>query len=747
MALRIPFLGRLHLREYFALILSILLIALESVIAVITLALPTPIINACYRITRRLFNQLSSPSSRRSRDRKKDVWAAIANAGDFSELCELYGYYCEEHIVQTGDGYLLGLHRLGWKRGEEGERVNAGPGKDGLKKKVVYLHHGLMMNSEVWVCLTERERCLPFELVERGYDVWLGNNRGNKYSKKSIHSTPTEARFWNFSMDQFAFHDIPDSIGYILETTHQPSLSYIGFSQGTAQAFATLSIHPTLNEKVDVFIALAPAMSPKGVASGTVDSFVKASPDILYLAFGRKAILASATMWQSILYPPIFVRLIDTSLRFLFGWTAVNISPDQKLASYPHLYSFTSTKSVVHWFQIIRNGVFQMYDDEAPSPITSNRSKYYKVAKFPTRNIKTPIVLVWGGSDSLVDINVMLKELPRHTIAKEVPHYEHLDFLWASSVDKLVFPHVFEALDKHAATDNSSTAVEPYKHRGLRSPVHFSKPLPSPRQITAPDNDPASDDSPVGTPSQSAKKISQITRRTILSDNEDTEPSPRSRLAQITRIPHARVSSPKSPPRSHTTFPFKDSSPSHPHQRTPSQNQIDALKEPSSAGKVVAVHTLGSPAASLNDSQITTHTSTSRPEGWWSSDDVGNTEHEASHPSTPSRVVVKRRSFDSQGSNGRQSRFGERGISLGSAKAVSGVVDGEGHGESGGSGGGGNVGVGGKGSRLSVGSEAGVKSKRYSVGSNVRHEDGEGEKRKLKVKRRSGSGIPVPGSS
>ncbi|KAJ4314788.1 cholesterol esterase [Neodidymelliopsis sp. IMI 364377] len=734
MALRIPFLGRLHLREYFALVLSILLIALESLIAVITIALPTPIINACYRITRRLFNQLSSPSSRRSRQSKRDVWNAIANAADFTELCELYGYYCEEHIVQTGDGYLLGLHRLGWKRGEEGERVNAGPGKDGLKKKVVYLHHGLMMNSEVWVCLTERERCLPFELVERGYDVWLGNNRGNKYSKKNIHMAPTDSKFWNFSMDQFAFHDIPDSIGYILETTHQPSLSYIGFSQGTAQAFATLSIHPTLNEKVDVFIALAPAMSPKGVASGTVDSFVKASPDILYLAFGRKAILASATMWQSILYPPIFVRLIDTSLKFLFGWTAVNITPSQKLASYPHLYSYTSTKSVVHWFQIIRNGVFQMYDDEAPSPMTSNRSKYYKVAKFPTRNIKTPIVLVWGGSDSLVDINVMLKELPRHTIAKEIPHYEHLDFLWAESVDKLVFPHVFEALDKHASTE--TTAVKPYKEKQLRSPVHFSRPLPESRGLPEPLHD--DDSSPAGTPNQSATKISQITRRTILSDNEENEPSPRSRLAQITRIPHPRTSpgsptaqsqSPSHQKRiSHTSFPFKETSPQQPRTFSP----------PTPASKVVAVHTVGSPANSVDthQSHLTGQTSTSRPEGWWSSDDVAGTEHEASHPSTPIRPLGnRRRSFDSQGSNGRVSRFSNRGISLGVSKAVNGIVGGEGHGES----------------------DAVKTSNRMSVGSvgSVGRKDGEKEsgsaeerrKRKLRVKRRSGSGIPVPGSS
>ena len=73
--------------------------------------------------------------------------------------------------MQTGDGYLLGLHRLCCRKGEEGLRVNAGDGS--VKKRVVYLHHGLLMNSEVWVCMTEKERCLPFKLVEKGYDVWV----------------------------------------------------------------------------------------------------------------------------------------------------------------------------------------------------------------------------------------------------------------------------------------------------------------------------------------------------------------------------------------------------------------------------------------------------------------------------------------------------------------------------------------------------------------------------------------------
>jgi lysosomal acid lipase/cholesteryl ester hydrolase len=137
--------------------------------------LPGPIIRLFYRLSRRAFNSLSSPQGRRSRNKNRAIVNSLSRAHDFVEICELFGYYAEEHIVQTKDGYLLGLHRLGWKHGEEEQRVNCGKGS--IQKKVAYLHHGLLMNSEVWVCMTEQERCLPFQLVEKGYDVWVGHNR------------------------------------------------------------------------------------------------------------------------------------------------------------------------------------------------------------------------------------------------------------------------------------------------------------------------------------------------------------------------------------------------------------------------------------------------------------------------------------------------------------------------------------------------------------------------------------------
>ncbi|PWW78948.1 alpha/beta-hydrolase [Tuber magnatum] len=453
--------------EYLALLFSFLFLIFESTIRIITLALPASVINFCYTKSRTLFNFFSSRkyTTVSSSKQEKDIVAHVRKADGFIEICEIWNkgdWIIEEHVVQTGDGYLLGLHRL--RKKSEGEnrnnRCRDSEGGDG-GRKVVYLHHGLLMNSEVWVCLLEKERCLPFVLVEMGFDVWLGNNRGNKYSKKSIHHPSSTPKFWDFSMDEFAFHDVPDSINYILSTSKRNSLSYIGFSQGTAQAFATLSIHPDLNEKVDVLIALAPAMSPEGLSNPVVDALMKTSPNIMFLFFGRRSILGSTTFWQSILYPPIFVRVIDVALKLLFDWSGANISLPQKIAAYSKLYSFTSVKSVVHWFQIIRNKSFQMYDDDIQSPITTFAGKgFYKVAKFPTRNITTPITLVYGGNDSLVDINVMLRELPGHTVAKEVEHYEHLDFLWAKDVHKLVFPHVLEALGAYSAGGDKETTSE-----------------------------------------------------------------------------------------------------------------------------------------------------------------------------------------------------------------------------------------------------------------------------------------------
>lgn len=268
---RLPFIGRLYTREYVAVIIGFMFMGLESILRFLIYFLPNPIIHWFRDQTRCIFKALAGPmASTVSSDETRRAHK-IRVAVDFGSLCGVYGYKSEEHIVQTKDGYLLALHRIPHAKNERLDPRNR------KRKPIVYFHHGLLMCSDVFLCTTDASRSLPLVLVEAGYDVWLGNNRGNKYSRKHVSRNPHEASFWNFGIDEYAWHDIPDSIEYILETTGEKSLSYVGFSQGTAQAFAAFSINPALNKKIDVFVALAPAMSPPGLTAPLVDGLMKAS--------------------------------------------------------------------------------------------------------------------------------------------------------------------------------------------------------------------------------------------------------------------------------------------------------------------------------------------------------------------------------------------------------------------------------------------------------------------------------------
>jgi lysosomal acid lipase/cholesteryl ester hydrolase len=65
-----------------------------------------------------------------------------------------------------------------------------------------------------------------------------------------------------------------------------------------------------------------------------------------------------------------------------------------------------------------------MYDGDVTAFGSPGR-RAYRHARFPTKDIVTPIVLLYGDRDSLVDIQKMLKELPHHMTVKRLAWYVH----------------------------------------------------------------------------------------------------------------------------------------------------------------------------------------------------------------------------------------------------------------------------------------------------------------------------------
>ncbi|GMR46965.1 hypothetical protein PMAYCL1PPCAC_17160, partial [Pristionchus mayeri] len=128
------------------------------------------------------------------------------------------GYPAEKHTVITPDGYILTLHRI--PHGRNG----AGGGRP-----ILFLH-GLVCSSFDFLS-APANRALSYSLADAGYDIWLGNNRGNIYSNAHVNYSNWDNRFWEFTWDEMSDFDVPTMIDYVLNTTAQPDLYVIGWSQ------------------------------------------------------------------------------------------------------------------------------------------------------------------------------------------------------------------------------------------------------------------------------------------------------------------------------------------------------------------------------------------------------------------------------------------------------------------------------------------------------------------------------------
>jgi len=227
---------------------------------------------------------------------------------DAPDLIRRRGYPFEQHYVETSDGFLLGLHRIPHGRAEFEDAAPARP------RPVVFLMHGFLQSSEAFVAARSN---LPFQLADAGFDVWLGNARGNKYSAHHRHLRPDQDAYWNFCIDDVAALDVPASLLYVTQHAGVASLAYIGFSMGTAVAFACFSTHFDTSRLVHAFIALAPATTAKGFSQPLLDSIAKMSPDFVYFLLGRHALFGSIFyFWQNLLSNAQLVRLIGSFLCF-----------------------------------------------------------------------------------------------------------------------------------------------------------------------------------------------------------------------------------------------------------------------------------------------------------------------------------------------------------------------------------------------------------------------------------------------
>lgn len=158
-------------------------------------------------------------------------------------------------------------------------------GEDNLEdftRPVVFLQHGMVNSAENWV--GAKEQSWATKLIEEGYDVWFGNSRGNIYSRGHLVKDPEINEDYNdYSFYEMGVYDLPAAIDYVRDYTGQDKVAYIGYSEGTSSMFTALSENAdSMQDKISVFIALAPVMTLKDVSEPFFLNLAERDDQIVY---------------------------------------------------------------------------------------------------------------------------------------------------------------------------------------------------------------------------------------------------------------------------------------------------------------------------------------------------------------------------------------------------------------------------------------------------------------------------------
>jgi len=362
---------------------------------------------------------------------------------DISGLVSSKGYPVESHYITTADGYINQAFRIPFGK--------SGPGSK--PRPPVILQHGLLDSSATWVLNIESE-CLPFILVEAGFDVWMTNSRGNRYAKNHTTLSVKSPEFWDFTWDDMAQYDLPAHLDYVIEVTGFPKVNWVGHSQGTTHFFAGILQDMQQQHKVNAFAGLGPVLTVNNQGNWLLSLLTRVHTAEIVSVFGANEFLVPSNFMQKLfpmfctLTPSVCAKVIGMICGFDNG--AFNSSRMAVVAA--HEPGGTSTKNMIKWSQAIRTGIFQKFDYGAAENMKRYGQKsppQYNIADL--RGVSFPMYLVAGGKDLLADasdVSKLMPLLPESTVLDTVPEYAHLDFCWAMNASEKVYPNVLAFLRK-----------------------------------------------------------------------------------------------------------------------------------------------------------------------------------------------------------------------------------------------------------------------------------------------------------
>ncbi|XP_050093880.1 lipase 1-like [Anopheles aquasalis] len=366
---------------------------------------------------------------------------------DNPQITSKYGYTTEVHNIVTEDGYIIELHRL---------RASPKFGPANASHLPVLLMHGLMGSSADWIFIGPQES-LPYLLSDRGHDVWLGNARGNRYSRNHTHLSPEEREFWDFSFDEIGRYDLPAMVDHVLTETGHSKLHYVGHSQGTTIFFVLNAERPEYNRKFELMQALAPAVFMENLRNSPLRFLAQHEALASYL-------LAAMGIFEMKPFPKDWTKLVSAMcpdfIRNSLCLELMHAVTSNKYLHFGthgfpmvlnHLPAGSSIKQWSHFGQEVMSGHFRRFD-YGPE---RNRQQYGSEVppNYNLSRVTVPVAINYGLADELVhpvDVRLLAETLPNLVTLNQQANatFNHMDFLAAGNVKDVLYDSLIRNVEQ-----------------------------------------------------------------------------------------------------------------------------------------------------------------------------------------------------------------------------------------------------------------------------------------------------------
>ena len=281
---------------------------------------------------------------------------------------------------------------------------------------------------------------------------------GNTYGSRHVKYKLTDDRFWDFSFDEMAAHDLPAMLYYILNETHQETLFYVGHSQGTLIGFSQFSLDEELASRVKLFLGLGPVATMSHMKSPIkyiADLGISSNQQIFFKLFGKRSFLPTNGFekWladkacNSLITDKIFCE----NIMFILAGPSDYLNKTRLAVYTTHAPAGTSVKNLAHFAQSVISGQHQMYDYGSGK---ENFAHYNQTTAplYHVQAVKMPVALYYANNDWLADpqdVNYLRKNLPNIVDDFEISDWNHLDFLWATNANTRLYERMIKLMKKY----------------------------------------------------------------------------------------------------------------------------------------------------------------------------------------------------------------------------------------------------------------------------------------------------------